>query len=305
MGREEIEVARRFDLRDVKDLVELRHGELLALIRAAAVALGLDLPEAEPEPEPPAQTVGVGGISTASGPEVTLIDADSNETLKIRESNRVYDGQGHTVKKIDIRADNVIVQNFYVRGAGNAGIYSIGNNVTIQNCDIARVDDGGEGDINGITFFGDGTRILFNAIGKSDFLVTGELNGSHTDGIQTWNTPSKRSSSNVEIRGNHISGPPQSDPRYLHQGVMAEGHHTTDGGGGGTGVSQNWVIEDNYFRTFGNQCIKLDDIHNVRISGNTFDGACKKIVATGRLSTGIEFASDNIITGSYNSTVGD
>lgn len=245
------------------------------------------------------QTLGVGGIATASGPNVTLITEDLADTLVITTPNQIYDGQSHTVEKIDIQADGVTVQNFFVRGGGNAGIYCQAENCTIQNNDIALINEGGEGDINAITFFGDGTKILYNNI---DNLADPPLNGSHTDGIQSWATPSKNSSSNVLIKGNRISGPEQSDERYIHQGVMAEGPESTDGGGGGSGVSSNWVIEGNYFRTFGNQVIKVDDIHNVTITRNIFDGATTKIVETGDLSTNVLYYSDNTVTGTYGST---
>jgi hypothetical protein len=248
------------------------------------------------------QTLGVGGIpAPAAGPGVVLRTTDLADTWVLSTPNTIYDGGGHTVEKIEITADGVTVQNTYVRGAGNAGIYLQADNCTIQNCDIAQVNEGGEGDINGITFFGNGTKILYNVIGKSDFLVDGELNGSHTDGIQTWATPGKDSSSNVEIRGNWISGPAQSDERYLHQGVQAEGPDSEDGGGGGTGTSTNWIVTDNYFKTYGNQCLHFDDIHDVVVARNTFDGSCTKIVEPGDFSTGIQFYSDNIITGSYGS----
>lgn len=245
-----------------------------------------------------AQTLGVGGIPTpAAGAGVVLISADSGSTLNITTNNVIYDGQGHTVPKINIAASGVTVQNFYVRGGTNSGIYSLGSNNTIQNNDIANIVS--DGDINGITFFGDGTRVLFN---KIDNLVSGDPLGSHTDGIQTWATPSKNSSSNVTIKGNWINGPVQSDPKYIHQGVMAEGPESDDGGGGGTGVSRNWVVDGNYFKTYGNQAVKFDDIHDVTITRNTFAGSATKIVETGSLSTGISYYRDNTVTGSYGST---
>jgi hypothetical protein len=246
------------------------------------------------------QTLGVGGVAApAAGSGVVLQASDLADTLDITTSNVIYDGQGHTVEKINIDASNVTVQNFYVRGGGNAGIYSLGDNNVIQNNDIAQITEGGEGDINGITFFGDGTRILYN---KIDNLVSGALNGSHTDGIQTWATPSKNASADVVIVGNWINGPVRSDERHIHQGVMAEGPLSTDGGGGGTGVSENWLVADNYFNTHGvNQCLKFDDIHNVKITRNTFAGRSNTLIETGDLSTDIQFFSDNIITGTFGS----
>ncbi len=250
------------------------------------------------------QTLGVGGIpAPAAGSGVVLISGNSSSTLNITQSNVTYDGGGHTVPKITIAASNVTVQNFVVRGGTNSGVYSIGTGNVIQNCDIGGIKS--DGDVNGITFFGDGHKILYNKIGDTVDLLSGAANGSHTDGIQTWNTSSKRSSSNILIKGNRIVGPDASNERYLHQGVQAEDKDSTDGGGGGTGVSQNWTITENYFKTYGNQCLHfMEKFNNVTISKNTFAGACTKIVARAS-STGVTFAADNIITGSYGTTVGD
>jgi hypothetical protein len=245
-------------------------------------------------------TLGVGGVATP--PEAILTTSDSASPLRItgggtENSPTVYDGQGHTVGGIDISADNVTVQNFYVRNAHNAGIHSTGSHITIQNNNIDQVDDGGQGDINGISFFGDNYSIINNRIGPH--LVRGRPNGSHTDGIQTWNSSSKRSSSNVLIAGNRIEGPTTtSDETYVHQGVMAEGARSTDGGGGGRGESRNWLIEENYFATAGNQVIKLDDIHDVEIRENLFAGSATKIVESTSLSSEIEYV-DNVVSGSY------
>jgi hypothetical protein len=245
------------------------------------------------------QTLGVGGIAApAPASNVVLVSADSASTLTITTDGMIYDGQGHTVPKIDIEANDVTVQNFYVSGGGNSGIYSFGTGNIIQNNDISNISEAGTGDINAITFFGDNTHILYNNI---DNLVSGAPNGSHTDGVQTWNTPSKQSSSNVLILGNRFNGPTDADPAYLHQGVMAEGKDSTDGGGGGTGVSQHWLVDSNWFKTYGNQCLKFDDVSDVQITRNTFAGSATKVVETGTLSTGIKYYSDNNVTGSYGS----
>lgn len=273
--------------------LEITHGA-----KPGRVTFQAQVPPGGTVPSPVDSKVGVGSTPTASGPNAVLFTpAQPVElTLGPAASGKVYDGQGNTVRKITINADNVTVQNFRVKGAGNAGIYSIGKNNVIRSNDVSEVSD--PDDINGISFFGDGTQILNNNI---DNLVKGDPGGSHTDGIQTWNTPSKLPSSNVIIRGNRINGPPKSDPGYLHQGVMAEGRASTDGGGGGTGDSKNWLVDGNYFKTYGYQCLKFDDIDNVHVTRNTFAGEADKIVETGDLSVGIKFYEDNVVTGKYGS----
>lgn len=255
-----------------------------------------------------AQTLGVGGVATAEcgAANVTCLSADSTSTLGITTSNHIWDCQGHTVRKIDIAASGVTVQNCFVRGATNAGIYTIGSNNKIQNNDVAQVSNGGTGDINAITFFGNGTQLLFNRL---DNVVAGDAGDSHTDCMQTWATPSKGASSGVTIKGNYCSGPGASDAARIHQCIMAEGPASQDGGGGASGTSQTWTVEGNYCRAYGgSQSEKYDDIHNVTIKRNTYAGSTSKIVAIGTLSTGINFitsgADANIITGSYGATVG-
>lgn len=253
--------------------------------------------------------VGVGGIPTATaGSGVTILSANSSSVLHITTDGVTYDGNGKTVPGVVVEANDVTVQNFYVKGADGTGIYSFGDGNIIANCDITQVKVGdssapNENDINGVTFFGS-TKILYNSIGVSAALVNGSPLGSHTDGIQTWNTSSKQSSSDVEIVGNVISGPAANDPAYIHQGVQAEGAPSTDGGGGGTGTSSNWTITDNTFKTYGNQALNFLGVSNVKIARNTFSGGATKVVGTGDGSTGITYYSDNKVTGTYSGGIG-
>lgn len=257
-------------------------------------------PVTAPPVDPPPATLGlgVGGTPAATGPNAVLATADSTATLNITAGGKTYDGQGHTVPKINVAADGVTVQNYRVTGAANSGIVSEGVGNVIRNNDISHVAEAGTGDINAVTFFGDGTQILYNNI---DQLVQGAPGDSHTDGIQTWNTPAHRASSNVTIRGNRINGPVVTDPAYIHQGVMAEGKDSTDGGGGGVGVSANWLVDGNFFNTYGNQALKFDDVDNVVITRNVFAGAATKIVEPGMLSVGTTYYADNVVTGTYGS----
>lgn len=247
---------------------------------------------------------GVGGIDPpAAGPGVTLVTADIGSRLEITTDGVTYDGGGHSVPGITIEADDVTIQNFVIHNCERDAVSIFGANVTVQNCDIYGIADGGEGDINAFTVFGDGHSILYNTAGVTDFLVSGDPGGSHTDFVQSWNTSSKRSTSNLTIQGNVVVGPATSDERFIHQGVQGEGKGSTDGGGGGTGVSQNWLIADNIFDfDCENQILNFLDIDNVKITRNTFSGSASRIVGTGDGSTGIVFYDDNIITGSYGTT---
>jgi hypothetical protein len=253
-----------------------------------------------PGQQAPGQQLGVGGVAKPAN--AVLTTRDSKKQLNIDESGsegspRVYDGQGHTVGTIDIRADWVVVQNFKVQATGQYGIDSQGTHITIQNNDIKGVKESGNGDLNAITFVGDYHSIRYNT--AIDF-VSGDPGDSHTDGIQTWNDDPGESSSHVVIQGNYFSGPltegkGDDSDSYIHQCVMAEGAESTDGGGGGTGASRDWLIAGNY-------CVgdmKFDDIDNVTVTGNEFAGVDKRVVVVTPLSSGFEFYSDNKITGKY------
>jgi hypothetical protein len=246
---------------------------------------------------PPREGVGVGGVATPAN--AVLTTRDSTEPLSIDESGseespRVYDGQGHTVGTIDIRADWVVVQNFRVQATGQYGIDSRGTHITIQNNDIKGVRVSGDGDLNAITFVGDYHSIRYNT--AIDF-VSGDPGDSHTDAIQTWNDDPGESSSYVVIEGNYFSGPPEegTGDSHIHQCVMAEGSDSTDGGGGGTGRSHDWLIAGNYCTAD----MKFDDIDRVTVTGNEFAGVDKRVVVVTRRSSEFEFHSDNKITGRY------
>ena len=82
--------------------------------------------------------------------------------------------------------------------------------VKVQNCDVAQVVARSDGDINGMTMFGDDNVACCNDIGWTDFLVKGDADtnfgGSHTDAFQTWATKSKGSSSRLKFYRNRIKG---------------------------------------------------------------------------------------------------
>jgi hypothetical protein len=258
-----------------------------------------------PPPPPPTQTLGVGGVATPAG-AVLVPNQNSEYTINsggTAAAPKVYDCQGNTIRGgVLIKADNVVIQNCRVDAEQQYGIYSDNNtDVTIQNNDIKGIK--GPGDLNAITFFGNGHKILYNT--AIDFVI-GDPGDSHTDFIQTWVSSSHPiASDDVQIRGNKAIGPanPGRDNSVpsIHQFLMAEDY----GRGGNSGVDtdgmKNWIVADNEIGDSWNQAIKLDGPDNVSITRNKFVGSSTKVMEVTSASTGVKFYSDNQIGPGYGS----
>jgi parallel beta-helix repeat protein len=269
------------------------------VVYSVTVAHGAPVPVPTPTPAPSGtQTLGVGGVATPAGAIVAT--ADSTAPVTFTKAG-VYDGQGHKVGRVTVKGDNITVQNYRVYGNGQYGIVTEGSNNTIQNNDIKGIKVSGDGDLNAITWFGNGTRILFNT---AENYVEGDPGDSHTDACQTWVSSSHPvASSDVEIRGNRFVGPanPGRDPKVpsIHQCIMAEDYGRGGNSGGSSSGMKNWLIADNYFGDSWNQCIKLDGVDGVTITRNAFAGSSDKIVDLPQGS--VKFYADNKVTGSYGS----
>lgn len=246
------------------------------------------------------QTLGVGGVATPAGArkETGNRGAFSINSGGTPGNPVVYDGAGFTSGRITINANWVTVQNYRVNADGQYGVYGLGNGITIQNNEIYNVH--APGDLNAITLFGNDNTIAFNKTPRD--WISGDPGSSHTDCIQIWDTSSKIPTNRLLVYGNYFDGQLQSEGNPIHQGLMAEGPASTDGGGGGSGPMADWHIEGNYWRDDWNQCLKFDDIDNVTITRNTFAGAADRIVEATSLSSNVKFYSDNKITGSYGQT---
>ena len=249
-------------------------------------------------------TLGVGGVATP--PDAILVpDQDSTYTITkggTKDDPEVYDCEGNTVEGgIEIDADNVVVQNCYVDAQQQYGIYSDGDNVTIRNNDIKGVRVSGDGDLNAITFFGNGTKILNNT--AVDF-VEGDPGDSHTDFVQTWVSDSHPTASDdVEIRGNRAIGPDNpdrdNDVPSIHQFVMAEDYGQGGNEGGDDDGMENWIIADNEIGDSWNQAIKLDGPDNVAITRNHFAGSSDKVMEVTDASSDVVFYEDNEVGDGY------
>jgi hypothetical protein len=102
----------------------------------------------------------------------------------------------------------------------------------------------------------------------------------------------------VVIQGNQCLG------LDYHQCFMAEGPHSTDGGGGAGGVSRDWRIEDNVCEGTSNQAIALRDIHDVVITGNTFAGRNTKAIQRTDGTSGVA-ATGNVLGPHVGYLIGD
>lgn len=103
--------------------------------------------------------------------------------------------------------------------------------------------------------------------------------------------------SNVVIAGNDCRR------RDLHQCLMAEGPGSTDGGGGGSGMSRNWQMRDDRFECYANQSVSLRDIDDVTITGNRFVGSGGKAVQVTDGSSNVK-PSGNTLGAGYRSLMG-
>lgn len=254
------------------------------------------------------RTAGPGGIATPAG--ATLTTSDTSSQLNISSGGtsgnpRVYDGQSHTVGRINVTADWVVVQNFKIFSNNQYGCFIEADNVTFQNNDIKGLSPTGDGDLNAMTVFGSDIKILYNTM--IDFVGT-DPGDSHTDGIQTWISSShSRASNNWEIIGNIMTGP--SNPSRsnsvasIHQAIMVEGQGRGGNSGGSGGQQSNWLILDNTFSASWNQDMKFDcGGSNIQIARNKFVGSSDRVIEDDT-SGGIRFYSDNQVTGNYG-TVG-
>jgi pectate lyase len=257
-------------------------------------------------PEPPEQTLGVGGVATPGNAILTTSDSTSSLTISTSgtaSSPRVYDGQGHTVGRINVEADHVVVQNFRIRAHSQYGAYLDGNNITFQNNDIKDVEPTGDGDLNAITAFGNNIKIKYNTAIN---FVTVDPGDSHTDFIQTWVSDSHPvASANWEIIGNKAVGPHNPDRESsvpsIHQWLMAEGFERGGNSGGDGGDPNNWLVADNEIGDSWNQAIKLDGVDNVHVTRNRFVGSSTKVMDVTSASSNVRYYSDNVVSGDYES----
>jgi hypothetical protein len=259
-----------------------------------------------PLPVPTPTAVGVGGVATPANadkpPTTTGKWSITEKDSGVGDAPHIYDCRGATVGWIEIKANNIVVQNCKVVANSQYGIWSEGQNNIIQNNDIKGLKPTGDGDMNAVTFFGNNTKIQFNT--AIDF-VSGSPGDSHTDFIQTWvSTSHPTASSDVVIRSNKATGPANPDRKNsiasIHQCVMVEDFGRGGNSGGNSGGMKNWLIVNNIFGDSWNQCIKNDGVDNMVVTKNDFRGSSTKVMEQANGSS-LKFFADNKIGSGYGS----
>ena len=230
-----------------------------------------------------------------SAGNVVCMTGDSKSRITVTRSDVIYDGRGFSSVGITVKASNVVVQNFnFTNCAGNC-IWMRGTGNVAQDNRISQVYFAGD-DIDGLRFFGNDTKILRNQFFD---IRKGPEHDAHVDCMQTWASPATGGgSSGALIAGNVCRG------RDLHQCIMVEGPGSSDGGGGGPGVTRDWVIEANYFQCYANQTVALRDAHGFVIRYNTFAGAGNKAIQQTDGTSGIVI-QNNVLGPGYRRLTGD
>ncbi|MDT7675746.1 MAG: hypothetical protein QOD82_3648, partial [Pseudonocardiales bacterium] len=194
-------------------------------------------------------------------------------------------GNGSTpVKGITVDGNNVVVAGFSAVNAEAPGIELTGNNITVRNNTVKHPTGG---DFDGLRFFGSNLKILDNTI--SDISPDGS--GAHADCMQSYATdPQSPASQNVLIDGNRCE-------RIDNQCLIAEGPNSSAGDGSGQGRSDNITFTDNFCDVNASQALQIDDIQNVKVTGNTITGKPDKAFSFQNRSTGAVVAANKIAAG--------
>jgi hypothetical protein len=230
-----------------------------------------------------------------SAGSVMCMTGNATSRIDVTTSNMIFDGRGFSSVGITVNADNVVIQNFNFRNCAGNCIWMRGNGNVAQDNTISQVYHAGD-DIDGLRFFGNDNKILRNRFFD---ILKGPERDAHLDCIQTWASPETGGGSTRAL----ISGNDCRDANF-RQCVMVEGPGSTDGGGGGPGVTRDWVIESNHFQCYANQTIALRDAHGFVIQNNNFAGGGNKAIQQADGTSGITIRN-NVLGPGYNRLTGD
>lgn len=214
------------------------------------------------------------------------VDGNIDSRLTIEQGGSaqqplVISGGGRSVVRgISVDADHVVVDGFQVLGAEAPGIELTGNGITASN-NLVKHPTGG--DFDGLRFFGNDLRILHNTITD----ISPGSSGAHADCMQTF-TSGRPASENVVISGNLCDS-------IDNQCLMAEGPGDVGDGGGGDGISANWLLSNNYCEYGSSQAYMIEAVQDVTIRNNEFVGSSDKAIGLDVGATGAKVSANKLV----------
>jgi hypothetical protein len=176
----------------------------------------------------------------------------------------------------------VVVEGFISVDGHSQGAKIQGSNIVFQSNVIRHPVNAGD-DTDGIRFFGDDIKLLYNQISDvydgSHCTKNGCGAGPHPDCFQTFYSHQYPTSSDIVINGNRCQN-------VAAQCLMAEGPQLPSEGINGPGESTTWMFSNNYCDDGAAQALMIKDIKNVSIINNDFEGTNDKAIALAAGSTG-------------------
>lgn len=228
-------------------------------------------------------------VSEAGPGDRICLDGDLGGTqLEVRRSGEegrpitILGGGRAVVGQIEVVADHVVIDGVRAEQPESPGVLLMGDNLTLRASSVISPQVG-DGDGDGIRFFGNDINILNNVVRD-----TRGRDENHADAIQTFATsdnytPSQR----VTISGNRFED-------IDNICIIAEGPESEAGDGTGEGDSNTFVITDNYCENRAGQAFYFDDIGKVTLTGNEIVGKIAKAFSFQNDSVGAKISDNEI-----------
>ncbi len=231
-------------------------------------------------------------VSEAGPGDRICLDGDLGQTrLEVRRSGEegrpitILGGGRATVGQIEVVADHVVIDGVRAEKPESPGVQLMGNGLTLRASSVISPQVG-DGDGDGIRFFGNDIKILNNVVRD-----TRGQDKNHADAIQTFATSDKHTpSQRVTISGNRFED-------IDNICIIAEGPESEAGDGTGDGDSNTFVITDNYCENRAGQAFYFDDIGKVTLTGNEIVGKIAKAFSFQNDSVGAKIGGNKIGSG--------
>jgi hypothetical protein len=188
-------------------------------------------------------------------------------------------GDGHaTVKGITVEASYVTVDSVDAVNPAAPGISLFGNHITVRNSTSIspRGDDG-----DGLRFWGSDITIAHNTIRDTRNIK------AHADCMQTFATDDDPASQRITIDSNRCED-------IANTCLIMEGPRSEAGDGSGDGDTSDIRWTNNYCQNKASEALQIDDVQNMRVTGNEIAGPIDHAFAFQNGSTGVTVGGNRL-----------